>query len=143
MLPHCRQISGSYLLPYSEPLELERQEPLPSSPILPLKKGTEATEARKDNLLLLCPNKYLDIPTSLIHIIDYSLKLASRPVQVFTEQFNHLIYPLDLTFLMDAWMLGCLDAYEVKVNTDIFKYQEKVKVISQFQRFFFHFSMAY
>ena len=31
---------------------------------------------------------------------------------------------------------GCLDAYEVKVNIDIFKYQEKVKPISQFQRFF-------
>ena len=31
---------------------------------------------------------------------------------------------------------GCLDAYEVKVNIDIFKYQEKVKLISQFQRFF-------
>ena len=29
----------------------------------------------------------------------------------------------------------CLDAYEVKVNIDIFKYQEKVKLISQFQRF--------
>ena len=37
---------------------------------------------------------------------------------------------------------GCLDAYEVNVNIDIFKYQEKVKLISQFQRFF-HFSMAY
>ena len=31
---------------------------------------------------------------------------------------------------------GCLDAYEVKVNIGIFKYQEKVKLISQFQRFF-------
>ena len=30
---------------------------------------------------------------------------------------------------------GCFDAYEVKVNKDIFKYQEKVKLISQFQRF--------
>ena len=30
---------------------------------------------------------------------------------------------------------GCLDAYEVKVNNDISKYQEKVKLISQFQRF--------
>ena len=28
---------------------------------------------------------------------------------------------------------GCIDAYEVKVNKDIFKYQEKVKLISQFQ----------
>ena len=28
---------------------------------------------------------------------------------------------------------GCFDAYEVKVNKDISKYQEKVKVISQFQ----------
>ena len=37
---------------------------------------------------------------------------------------------------------GCLDAYEVKVNIDIFKYQEKVTLISQFQRFF-HFSMVY
>ena len=27
---------------------------------------------------------------------------------------------------------GCLDAYEVKVYIDIFKYQEKVKLISQF-----------
>ena len=31
---------------------------------------------------------------------------------------------------------GCMDAYEVKVKIDIFKYQEKVKLISQFQRFF-------
>ena len=31
---------------------------------------------------------------------------------------------------------GCLDAYEVRVNIDISKYQEKVKLISQFQRFF-------
>ena len=35
---------------------------------------------------------------------------------------------------------GCLDAYEVKVNIDIFKYQEKVKLISQFQRFFSFFN---
>ena len=27
---------------------------------------------------------------------------------------------------------GCLDAYEVKVNIDIFNYQEKVKLISKF-----------
>ena len=31
---------------------------------------------------------------------------------------------------------GCLDVYEVKVNKDIFKYQKKVKLISQLQRFF-------
>ena len=31
---------------------------------------------------------------------------------------------------------GCFDAYEVKVYKDIFKYQKKVKLISQFQRFF-------
>ena len=30
---------------------------------------------------------------------------------------------------------GCFDALEVKVNIDISKYQEKVKPISQFQRF--------
>jgi len=35
---------------------------------------------------------------------------------------------------------GCLDAYEVKVNIDISKYQEKVKLISQFQRFFSFFN---
>ena len=35
-------------------------------------------------------------------------------------------------FLMDTWML-----YEVKVNIDIFQFQEKVKIISQFQIFFF------
>ena len=35
---------------------------------------------------------------------------------------------------------GCFDAYEVKVNKDIFKYQEKVKLISQFQRFFLFFN---
>ena len=35
---------------------------------------------------------------------------------------------------------GCYDAYEVKVNKDIFKYQEKVKLISQFQRFFLFFN---
>ena len=38
---------------------------------------------------------------------------------------------------------GCFNAYEVKVNKDICKYQEKVKLISQFQRIIFHFSMAY
>ena len=31
------------------------------------------------------------------------------------------------------------NAYEVKVNKDIFKYQEKVKLISHFQRVFFIF----
>ena len=31
---------------------------------------------------------------------------------------------------------GCFNAYEVKVNKDIFKNQEKVKLISQFHRFF-------
>ena len=36
----------------------------------------------------------------------------------------------------------CFHAYEVKVNKDISKYQGKVKLISQFQRFF-HFSMVY
>ena len=30
---------------------------------------------------------------------------------------------------------GCLDAYEVKLDLDIFQYQEKVKPISQFQIF--------
>ena len=35
---------------------------------------------------------------------------------------------------------GCLDAYEVKVDIDIFKYQEKVRLISQFQRFFSFFN---
>ena len=34
---------------------------------------------------------------------------------------------------------GCLDADEVKVNIDIFQFQERVKIISQFQRFFFAF----
>ena len=33
-----------------------------------------------------------------------------------------------------------MDAYEVKVNIDIFKYQEKAKVISQFHRFFSFFN---
>ena len=31
---------------------------------------------------------------------------------------------------------GCFDAYEVKVNKDIFQYQEKVNLISLLQRFF-------
>ena len=35
---------------------------------------------------------------------------------------------------------GYFDAYEVKLNKDIFKYQEKVKLISQFQRFFSFFN---
>ena len=35
---------------------------------------------------------------------------------------------------------GWFDAYEVKVNKDIFQYQEKVKLISQFQRFFSFFN---
>ena len=35
---------------------------------------------------------------------------------------------------------GCLDAYEVKGNIDIFKYHEKVKPISQFQRFLLFFN---
>ena len=37
---------------------------------------------------------------------------------------------------------GCFDAYEVKVNKNISKDQEKVKLISQFQDFVY-FSMAY
>ena len=48
------------------------------------------------------------------------------------------------TFAPELWIHpipnGCLDAYEVKVNIDIFKYQEKVKLISQFQRFFSFFN---
>ena len=50
-----------------------------------------------------------------------------------------------LVLTWDIWLLvftpglgipnGCLDAYEVKVSIDIFKYQEKVKLISQFQMF--------
>ena len=35
---------------------------------------------------------------------------------------------------------GCFDAYEVKVNKDIFQYQEKVKLITQFQRFILFFN---
>ena len=35
---------------------------------------------------------------------------------------------------------GWFDAYEVKVNKDIFQYQEKVKLISQFQRFILFFN---
>ena len=34
----------------------------------------------------------------------------------------------------------CMDAYEVKVNIYIWKYQEKVKLTSQFQRFFSFFN---
>ena len=30
---------------------------------------------------------------------------------------------------------GCFDAYEAKVNKDIYQYQEKVKLTSQFRRF--------
>ena len=35
---------------------------------------------------------------------------------------------------------GCFDAYEVKVNKDIFKYQEQVKLVCQFQRFLLFFN---
>ena len=35
---------------------------------------------------------------------------------------------------------GCLDAYEVKVNIDILKYQEKLKPMSQFQILFSFFN---
>ena len=35
---------------------------------------------------------------------------------------------------------GCLEAYEVKVDIDILQYQEKVKLISQLQRFFSFFN---
>ena len=45
--------------------------------------------------------------------------------------------PNKLVFLIPN---GCLDAYEVKVKKDIFKYQENVKLISQFQRFFSFFN---
>ena len=38
---------------------------------------------------------------------------------------------------------GCLDAYIVKVNMDIFKYQEKAKLISQFQRNFSFFNSSW
>ena len=47
------------------------------------------------------------------------------------------------SMLYTAWLVipnGCLDAYEVKVDIDIFQYQEKVKLISQFQRFFSFFN---
>ena len=35
---------------------------------------------------------------------------------------------------------GCFDAYEVKVNKDICKYQEKVKLVSRFQIYFLFFN---
>ena len=35
---------------------------------------------------------------------------------------------------------GCFDAYEVKINKDIFKYQEKVKLVSRFQIYFLFFN---
>ena len=35
---------------------------------------------------------------------------------------------------------GCVDAYEVKVNKGIFKYQEKVKLVSRFQIYFLFFN---
>ena len=35
---------------------------------------------------------------------------------------------------------GCFDAYEVKVNKGIFKYQEKVKLVSRFQIYFLFFN---
>ena len=38
--------------------------------------------------------------------------------------------------LEDSIPNGCFDGYEVKVNKDIFQYQEKVKLISLFQRSF-------
>ena len=52
--------------------------------------------------------------------------------------------PYSIILENKKWVLfipnGCLDAYEVKVNIDIFKYQEKIKLISQFQRFFSFFN---
>ena len=51
-----------------------------------------------------------------------------------TDHVTHKIGPLYFTFTKRKTN-GCFDAYEVKVNKDIFKYQEKVKLISQFQRF--------
>ena len=35
---------------------------------------------------------------------------------------------------------GCFDAYEAKVNKGIFKYQEKVKLVSRFQIYFLFFN---
>ena len=45
-------------------------------------------------------------------------------------------------FLRQSIPNGCLYAYEVKVNKDISKYQEEVKLFSKFERFSY-FSMAY
>ena len=73
------------------------------------------------------------------HILSPSLRPAAvgRATELCPALSDFPVTPGDLTIPN-----GCLDAYEVKVNIDIFKYQEKVKLISQFQRFF-HFSMAY
>ena len=45
-----------------------------------------------------------------------------------------------LTSIVQHIPNGWFDAYEVKVNKDIFQYQEKVKLISQFQRFILFFN---
>ena len=44
---------------------------------------------------------------------------------------HQLKFPLSKHLVKDI-PNGCLDAYEVKVSIDIFKYQEKLKIIPQF-----------
>ena len=99
---------------------------------------------------LILKNIYIYI-TKLIFELDFS-SILNWIFAGYTDSKNQIQIPSSdryeikyNTFLV-PWRLdipnGCLDAYEVKVNIDIFKYQENVKLISQFQRFF-HFSMAY
>ena len=68
-----------------------------------------------------------------------------RPIVVMgvVDHLGHTpIASPTLAFYLEIFLLpnGCFDAYEVKVNKGIFKYKEKVKLISQFQRFFLFFN---
>ena len=77
--------------------------------------------------------------------ISSIIKTSSKTLPAATESGRKTIPALNFWTLLAARHHipnGCLDAYEVKVNIDISKHQEMVKLISQVQRFF-HLSMAY
>ena len=84
-----------------------------------------------------------------VHSTYWHEKVATSSfLQIMSRLHYHtkIFVKLHLNFTNVTWDIsknlelsipnGCLDAYEIKVNIDIFKYQEKVKLISQFQRFF-------
>ena len=80
--PQCGQISGSHLLSYLF-RTVGTGGARASPPFLPLKKENRSTKGQSINVMPPLIFGHSNVPD----IIDYSLKLDSRPVHVFTEHF--------------------------------------------------------